>query len=104
MITDDILLAAGYKTHPDIWNKADTFFQKRVYGETNTRYFINIYKYVFDHRTSYEVDLQFDNASDRPHWIKFRVMEDDTVNTIEQYVENIFTAGNFVDYDNDLVV
>ena len=48
-----------------------------------------------------EIDLQFDGVNDRPHWIKFRVMVDDTIDTIEQYVENIFTAGNFVDYESD---
>ena len=98
MIADDILLAAGYATHPDIWNKADTFFQKRVYGETCTRYFINIYKYVYDHRTSYEVDLQFDRFV-RPYWIKFRVMDTDTVEDIEAEVERIFTTLGFDDYD-----
>lgn len=57
MITDELLLANGYKEYEDTFYHADCLFQKRIRDEMGrTMYFINFYKY----KENYEVELSLD--------------------------------------------
>lgn len=63
------LLAAGYKTYKDHWEKSLAFYQKRVDDPNNpiTRYFINVYQYDMSQYTPnkpmwFEVRMQWETT------------------------------------------
>ena len=63
MIAEEALLAAGFKQYrPSAIDRCDGLFQMRVRDENGTRYFINVRKWVFPERVSYDATITFNDG------------------------------------------
>lgn len=93
MITDELLLENGYKKYRDNYYSAKCLFQKRIENEKGqTKYFIDIYKYVLKHNDNvplYEVRLVTEKEK---YWLNILLYAIDnmTLDEIEQEVQNIW--------------
>ena len=102
MITDELLLENNYKKHKDIWNNADSLFQKRVKDDKGTKYFINIYKYTFPlhNKPDYTVELAAETENYAIEitlfYTKGMSLED-----IENEIEKIWQSLNLDYYEED---
>ena len=108
MITEEILLAAGYRRYEDSFSNADWFYQKRILDVNgNTEYFINLYYYKFpsiswELRTSWELRMSFerdDPLFDYMH-IKVHVREERMVADVEAIAAKIFVSMDGMAYDD----
>lgn len=103
MITEEILLAAGYRRYKDSFSRADWLYQKRIWGgDGNTSYFINLYYYEFEDHVSWELDMSFernDPLFDYVH-VKTRVKEDCNVEDVEAIAAKIFVSMDGLAYDD----
>jgi hypothetical protein len=63
VISDETLLAAGFRQHrPSHIDRCDDLFQMRVRDENGTRYFINVRKWIFSERVSYDAQITFNDG------------------------------------------
>lgn len=106
-MTEQDLIDAGYTQFTDKFKHAECAYQKRVRSDTGTRYFINVYVYDFsqynfptNNTKAFELDCQFIDANGDYMNILFSV-SNMTIEKMEQKIEHIFTALEFVDYDYD---
>lgn len=103
MITEEILLAAGYRRYTDSFSNADWLYQKRIRDENgNTVYFIDLYYYKFDDHNSWELRMSFerdDPLFDYMH-VKVHVREERTVEDVEAIASRIFVSMEGAPYDD----
>ena len=103
MITEEILLAAGYRRYTDSFSNADWLYQKRILDANgNTDYFIDLYYYKFDDRNSWELRTSFkrdDPLFDYMH-LNVHVSEESTVNDVEAIASRIFVSMEGAPYDD----
>ena len=100
-MTDEDLLAAGFKEFTDSFSRADRCFQKRVWTDSpddnQTAYFINLYYYKFQEHESWQLNMAFDRGDWEgkfPYcWIKYRIDDEATVKDVESMAEAIFIAN-----------
>lgn len=100
-LSRESLLAAGYREHPaSPPRRADAFFQLRVRRSLGTRYFINVFFYVFpDERERWEAELNTYLKDGR--YIDLNVHDCQTVEDVGEFFERAFTALGGRDYDED---
>ena len=104
MITDEILLENGYKKYNDNFYRADCLFQKRIRNKKGqTKYFINIYKYVstYSQDINYEIDLQFEKDRYMMNIHLFAIDDTMTLEEIEREVYAIWYGLDCKYYDNE---
>lgn len=97
MITEDILVAAGYRRYTDRSSDAKWLYQKRIKDDTHTLYFIDLYLYDFEKiGRRWELNMSFDRNDplfDYCH-VKLAVNEQRTVEEIEALAMKIFIAND----------
>jgi hypothetical protein len=95
MITEDTLLAAGYRRYKDVFCNADWLYQKRILDvNVNTTYFVNLYYYKFENYVSWELDMSFernDPLFDYVH-VKTQVKKECNVEDVEAIAAKIFVS------------
>lgn len=100
MINDEILLENGYKKYKDNLYSADCLFQKRIRNEKGqTKYFINIHKYIHNDKNVYEVDLQFEKDKYTMNILLFAIDSTMTLEEIENEVYAIWYGLDCKYYD-----
>jgi len=103
MITEEILLAAGYRRYEDSFSNADWLYRKRIWDENgNTDYFINLYYYKFENQVVWELDMSFERNDPLFDYVyvKTRVKEDCNVEDVEASAAKIFVSMDGVAYDD----
>lgn len=103
MITEEILLAAGYRRYTDSFSNADWLYQKRIRDVNgDTSYFINLYYYKFAARNSWELSMTFDRHDPLFNRIEVRipVSEERTIEDVEAIASRIFVLMEGSPYDD----
>ena len=102
MITVEELVAAGFQEFNDSLSRANRFFQKRIRSEFNeeTRYFINVYHYIFSEQDTWELNMSFDRDDEKfPYcWWKMHIDETATVDDIMAVAADTFEKNRGVAY------
>jgi len=102
-MTRDDLESNGYKYFKDMYRKSNGGYQKRIYSENGTRYFINVYYYDFStipnlpFKELFDCDLQFKVRGEYLN-LDFNC-RDLTIKQLESKVEWLFTTLGAEDYE-----
>ena len=101
MITQQLLQERDYRRYYTTYIKpnAQALWQKRVWSESGTRYFIDLYEYdlrLLNNTISYECDVQFKQADGAYLNISFSARDLDET---EAKVEELFQTLGCMDYD-----
>ncbi len=107
MLSEENLLAAGYKKFNDPMKNAEAAYQKRVRSTDGdmTLYFINVYHYKFDlsdhSHESWKLDMAFDRYSKhaRYAWVQYSLEPDTSVDMLELIAADLFVGNNGMSYD-----
>lgn len=100
MLTEEILLEAGYKSHPIPSYKAfcDGFYQKVVRNPGKKLYFIDLFQWNFQEKTSWSAEVHFyvekhKSETTEPSHHFFEVylnIESETLPEIEEFFHRIY--------------
>ena len=103
MITDEILLNNGYKKYPDSLNNSECLFQKRIKNDKGqTKYFIDIYKYVFkidDYKPRYTIKLVTEKDNYGLEVTMYHIDDNMSLEEIEREVYSIWYGLDCKYYD-----
>ena len=96
------LLSAGYTFFEDHLSKSNGGYQKRIFSDNGTRYFINVYYYDFSqykmpYAEGYDCKLQFKVKDDYLN-LEFGCREL-TIEELERKVEWLFKTLGAEDYE-----
>jgi len=105
MFTPQNIIDSGYKHFPfkdkQMFKYADLFFQKKVKENDKTKYFINIYYYIFTDlynkvgpATTFEVAFYLQNNTCVN--VSFSGETFSSIVEIEEFFENFYKNNNFV--------
>ena len=87
MITEQQIKDAGYKQYESMWRSECYYlYQKRVYDENDTAYFIDIMVYS----TGYEISADFQTPGDRTFRVHLFDHDWNTVVDIEDFFQTVY--------------
>ena len=96
MMTEKVLISAGYKEAPVlvVEQYANRFFQKKVKDDKGIKYFIDVYEYEISDEYNYEFKLV--TQKDK-FWVRTIIysIENMTIEEIEKEIEDIWKKCKF---------
>jgi hypothetical protein len=107
MINCEILESNGYREFKDSRSSAEKCYQKRIYNNKDTAYFINVYYHCIKNPInekfyeSYELNLAFEIESTAVNyaWVKYQINVNSNIIDLEDFAHDIWIGNKGKKYD-----
>lgn len=101
-LTHAVLVRAGYKKWKSPYADAVALWQKKVFDNSGTKYYINIYEHDYGMLTNKKLDfigfepsVVFNNDNEDSVKVDYIMSDNSTIKKIEEFYNTIFKAMKF---------